>query len=515
MVSESPGIVPRWEWRCFGDRLGRVEAALAALTPSEVVETDELYLLSAAPETDVVKVRHELMDVKHLHQVDDDGLELWTPVMKVDLPLSADDLRRVGEAWRVELPTQLTRAAYSLSELLDEVIRPHRDLLAVEVTKKRQRYKVDGCMAELTEVRAAGRLTRTVAIEDADAIRVAATVRRLSGPVPNVNFARGLKALLGFGAERFAVIDVGTNSVKFNVSDRDQEGGWSTVVDRAEITRLGEGLEETGRLKPAPMARTGQAIAAMAAEAVRLRVASIAAVGTAGLRMAAHRRDVVTSVGVECGVRIEVVSGEDEARLAYRAATTALDVPGSRVVFDTGGGSSQFTFGDVTQVDERFSVEVGAVRFTEKFGLDGVVSRDELAAAMEAIAADLTSLDGRSPPEALVGMGGAVANLAAVRHALAEYDADVVQGTVLDRSEIDRQIELYRTRTAEERRSVVGLQPQRADIILAGACIVRTVLDKLGVAALTVSDRGLRHGVLAERFALRPGPGPGQEEEQR
>ena len=97
-------------------------------------------------------------------------------------------------------------------------------------------------------------------------------------------------------------------------------------------------------------------------------------------------------------------------------------------------------------------------------------------------------------------MGGAVSNLAAVKHGLAEYDPDVVQGTVLDRAEIDRQIELYRTRTADERRAIIGLQPQRADIILAGACIVRTILDKLGQDSLTVSDRGLRHGVLAERF---------------
>ena len=75
-----------------------------------------------------------------------------------------------------------------------------------------------------------------------------------------------------------------------------------------------------------------------------------------------------------------------------------------------------------------------------------------------------------------------------------------VQGSVLDRAEIVRQIELFRTRTATERRSIVGLQPQRAEVILAGACIVRTVLDKLGTESLTVSDRGLRYGVLAERF---------------
>ena len=99
-------------------------------------------------------------------------------------------------------------------------------------------------------------------------------------------------------------------------------------------------------------------------------------------------------------------------------------------------------------------------------------------------------------------MGGALTNLAAVRHGLATYDSDVVHGTVLDRAEIDRQITLYRTRTADQRREIVGLQPGRAEVILAGACIVRTVLDKLSCDELTVSDRGLRHGLILERFGV-------------
>jgi exopolyphosphatase/guanosine-5'-triphosphate,3'-diphosphate pyrophosphatase len=123
-----------------------------------------------------------------------------------------------------------------------------------------------------------------------------------------------------------------------------------------------------------------------------------------------------------------------------------------------------------------------------------------LATALDAIAADLVRLDGRPTPDALVAMGGAATNVAAVKHELAAYDPDVVQGTVLDRGEIDRQIELYRTRTPEQRRRIVGLQPKRADIILAGACILRTVITTLGRESLTVSDRGLRHGLLVERF---------------
>ena len=97
-------------------------------------------------------------------------------------------------------------------------------------------------------------------------------------------------------------------------------------------------------------------------------------------------------------------------------------------------------------------------------------------------------------------MGGAVTNMAAVKHSLTTYDPDVVQATLLDRAEIDRQIELYRSRDAAQRRAIIGLQPKRAEVILAGACIVRTVMEKLGKDTLRVSDRGLRHGLLIERF---------------
>jgi exopolyphosphatase/guanosine-5'-triphosphate,3'-diphosphate pyrophosphatase len=239
----------------------------------------------------------------------------------------------------------------------------------------------------------------------------------------------------------------------------------------------------------------------MAEEAKRHGARAIAAVGTAGLRIASNGNEAVAAIRRRTGVRIEVISGEEEGRLAYLAAKSGLGFhTGSLVVFDTGGGSSQFTFGHDASVDERFSVEVGAVKYTERFKLDGAVPREVLHEAMAAIAADLARIDGRPVPDALVAMGGAVTNITAVKHQLATYDPTVVQGTVLDRAEIDRQIELYRSRDADARRAIVGLQPKRAEVILAGACIVRTVMDKLGKESLTVSDRGLRHGVLTERF---------------
>lgn len=501
--SDAKKIVPRWEWRTFGDDLEEADRLLAGTDLGPVQDSDELYLVSLDGDASV-KVRDGLMDVKRLEAVNDDGLEQWRPVLKAAFPLAAADVAEMLDALRAHAPAP-ARDEYSLDELVGEIVAPSPDLHAVKVHKHREHHTVDGCMTEVSELLTDVGARHTIAVESEDPALVVATVRKLGlAGRRNVNLPRGLKALVGVGAHRFATIDVGTNSVKLHVAERQADGEWRTIADRAEVARLGEALEETGNLEPEPMRRTVEAIAGMNDEARRLGVEELAIVGTAGLRIAANGEVFVDAVRERSGVEVEVISGDDEARLAYLAATSALGVRGGTlVVFDTGGGSSQFTFGQGDNVEERFSVNVGAARFTERFGLDGVVSDETLAAALDAVAVDLSRLDGRPVPDAVLGMGGAVTNLTAVKHELATYDADVVQGATLDRAEIDRQIELYRTRTADERREIVGLQPNRAEVILAGACIVRTVLDKLGRDELTVSDRGLRHGLLVERFALR------------
>ena len=249
------------------------------------------------------------------------------------------------------------------------------------------------------------------------------------------------------------------------------------------------------------MSRTVDAIADLVDGARREGPLDIVAVGTAGLRQAPNRDAFVAAVQARCGVTVEVISGQEEARLAYLAAVSALRLTGERVlVFDSGGGSSQFTFGTADLIEEQFSLDVGAVRFTERFGLADAVPRETVDAALAAIAADLGRLEGRPRPDMVIAIGGTSTNLAAVTHALARYDPDVVQGTVVDVAEVDRQIEAYRQRSADERREIAGLQPARAEVILAGACIVRTILTLTGQDAVTVSDRGLRHGVVAERF---------------
>jgi exopolyphosphatase/guanosine-5'-triphosphate,3'-diphosphate pyrophosphatase len=492
------GIIPRWEWRTFGPRFGSAEAAFAALTPTGVQESDEVYLLSGA--SDNVKIRADLMDIKVLREVSPEGLEQWIPVMKGSFPLAAADVLSTFAALELKPPT-LSRDAYTLDQFVAELATP-AGIRAVDVRKRRVRYKVNGCTSEVTDVVADGKPTRTIAIESEDASAVVEGVRSVGlGDYLNVSYPKGLGAVIAGTPERYAVIDVGTNSVKFHVGERAADGTWKTVVDRADVSRLGEGLEETGEIAPAALARTADAIKGMVDEAKADDALAISAVGTAGLRIAKNSADVVAAIKRRAGVSVEVIPGEEEGRLAYLAVQAGLGLGnGTIVVFDTGGGSSQFTFGRGTEVDERFSVNVGAVKYTERFGLGGPVSEAVLKEALAAIAADLSRIDGRPSPSALVGMGGAITNITAVKHGMAKYDPEVVQGTVLDRAEIDRQIELYRTRDVDGRRQIVGLQPKRADVILAGACVVRTVMEKLGKDSLTVSDHGLRHGLLVERY---------------
>ena len=492
-------ISARWEWRTFGPGARVAERRWRDVEPTAEQVSDEVYLLSEGGET--VKVRDELMDVKKLLETDEFGLQQWSPVMKASFPIGHAELERVFDALNVPLP-QLAREHYTFDEFRSELTGSGRGIRAVDVHKRRVRYRPDGCSAEVTEVTADGVAGSTVAVEGEDGAAVVSVVRSLGlDDYFNTAYPAGLARMIDAVPDRYAVIDAGTNSIKFHIAERMPDGGWRTLVDRAELTRLGEGLTEGGPIGGEPLERTAAAISDMAHEAREHGVLAIAAVGTAGLRMAANGSEVVAEIARRTGVEIEVISGEEESRIAFLAVRAGLPTPdGTAAVLDTGGGSTQLTFGHADTVDEQWSVNVGAVRYTEQFGLHDTVSEETLRDALAAISRDLSRLDGRPPVDNLVGMGGAITNLTAVSLALDPYDPDRVQGAVLERSEIDRQIERYRTTGTEDRRSIVGLQPKRAEVILAGACVVRTVMDKLGVDRLTVSDRGLRHGVLAERF---------------
>lgn len=298
---------------------------------------------------------------------------------------------------------------------------------------------------------------------------------------------------------RYATIDVGSNSVLIHVAERQADGTFKAIADRAELSRLGDGLQATGVFSAEAMDRTAAALGAFVELAQANEVADTVAVGTMALRTAKNAPQFLERVEAEVGLRVEVIPGEEEARLSYMAARSAITGAKQVAIFDVGGGSTEFIFGSGDQIARKFSLNIGALRLTEEYCKSDPVTPDEqrqLMAYLEEAFAELTPGDF----DGLVGMGGAITNMAAVKHEMVKYDPDVIQGCQLTVGEMERQLELYRGRTVAQRRELAGLQPKRADTILAGAAIVTTVMRKLGVDTVTVSDRGVRHGLMVDRF---------------
>lgn len=297
-----------------------------------------------------------------------------------------------------------------------------------------------------------------------------------------------------------AVIDVGTNSIKFHAARKKADGSLETVLDKNDIARLGEGLRETGLIAPEALERNALSVAAFAEKARELgAVPEI--VGTMALRTAKNAAAFASRVKELTGLDLRVIPGEEEARLSYLAVLSGLPLSGGELVtFDTGGGSTEFVYGRGAEMLRKFSVPLGAVRITEEFFADDPVRPGSVDAAMEEIRKSLTGGGVSGSPEVIVGMGGTVTSLASVKFRMETYDPDVVQGSVLTLAELKDTAAMFASMTLEERKGVTGLQPKRADVILAGTCIVCAILDLLGASSFTVSDRGLRHGLAYELF---------------
>ena len=149
---------------------------------------------------------------------------------------------------------------------------------------------------------------------------------------------------------------------------------------------------------------------------------------------------------------------------------------------------------------KRFSVNLGAVRITENYLKSDPVTQEEVKAAIAQIDKEFAEAGVVGKPAQLVGMGGTVTSMGAVKHKMVKYDPAVIQGSRLLKKDIEEQIAEYSSRTIEQRKELPGLQPKRADVILAGACILKVITDRLGADGLTISDRGLRHGLAFDLF---------------
>lgn len=297
--------------------------------------------------------------------------------------------------------------------------------------------------------------------------------------------------------KRVAIIDIGTNSIKFFVGERNEDGTIQTILDKNDIAQLGEGLRETGLICPEALERNAQSVAAFAKEAIENGAEKIVSVGTMALRTAKNSADFVARVKELCGVEVQIIPGEEEARLSYLAVLSGLPLEegGELVIFDTGGGSTEFIFGEGTTLKNRFSVNLGALIITENFFSDDPVKEGSVDAAIAYIDEEFAKAGVAGKPIQVVGMGGTVTSMGAVKHKMVKYNPDVIQGSTLTKEDVQEQVDTYAARTVEQRRELPGLQPKRAGTILAGACILKDILARLDAPQLTISDRGLRHGL--------------------
>ncbi len=296
--------------------------------------------------------------------------------------------------------------------------------------------------------------------------------------------------------KRVAIIDIGSKSIKFFVGERAEDGSIATLLDTNNIAALGEGLAQTGRIGDEALERNAQAVREFAEKANELGAEKIIAVGTMALRSASNSADFVARVKELCGVEVQIIPGEEEARLSYLAVLSGLPLmDGDLVIFDTGGGSTEFIFGRGTELKKRFSVNLGSNRITEAFFADDPVKEGSVAAAIAQIDREFAEAGVEGRPAQLVGMGGTVTSMGAVRHMMDKYKPDIIQGSTLTKLDVEEQLAAYEKRTVEQRRAIPGLQPKRADVILTGACILKVIMERLGASRLTISDRGLRHGL--------------------
>lgn len=303
---------------------------------------------------------------------------------------------------------------------------------------------------------------------------------------------------------RVAAIDIGTNSVLLLVAEGNSAGELHAVEEVATITRLGQGVDRSHSLAADAIARTTACLARYAELVRRHRAEAVAVVGTSAMRDASGGEIVRQSVRDHFGVEAWIASGDEEARLTFDGATSGLGVPpgAEACVFDVGGGSTEVVLGEVGSAPTfAQSFDIGSVRLTERHVRNDPPVPAELTAIRQDAEQALAPIARLHPASAPIGIAGTVTTLAAISLRLAPYDGTKVHGQRMTRTELERVVTDLAQRPLASRKNVPGLEPKRADVIVAGGLVTLSVLGLLGRSELVVSDRGVRWG-LARRLLM-------------
>jgi exopolyphosphatase / guanosine-5'-triphosphate,3'-diphosphate pyrophosphatase len=310
--------------------------------------------------------------------------------------------------------------------------------------------------------------------------------------------------------ERLAVIDLGSNSFRLVVFLAG-DGWWKRTDEIYEPVRIGEGLAKSGELGEQPIARALATLDVFAqfCEASGLHGDSVDAVATSAIRDARNAERFLELARERSGLPIRVLSREDEARYGYLAAVNSTTLTDG-CVLDLGGGSLQLVSVSDRLASASGSWPLGTVRMSEAFlPVNGPAKRRQIEALREHVSEQIAQAQwlggaGSAGGERIVGIGGTVRNLAAAAQRAAGLPSNGVQGMAIERDALDQLVERLAALPAAERASVPGIKPARADIILAGAVVVRAVLEAGGFDGLETTEAGLREGVFFERL-LAPG----------
>jgi exopolyphosphatase/guanosine-5'-triphosphate,3'-diphosphate pyrophosphatase len=303
---------------------------------------------------------------------------------------------------------------------------------------------------------------------------------------------------------RCAFIDIGTNAILCLIVELRDTGRFRVLEDLAEIPRLGEGVDQTRRIGAAGERRSIEVLESYLSQCRNLGVEEIIAVGTSALRDARNSGEVRARLGARLGLEVRVISGEEEAAYSFFSVQRGLPLEGRELlVIDVGGGSTEFIRGNDSGMAEALSVNLGAVRLTERLLRSDPVRAAEYEEMVTLIDRELAPLRERwgksGSTLTLVGIAGTFTTLAAVEKGLIRYSHSIVHGSRLSLAEVRRQARLFLGNSIAERKEIPGLEPKRADVILAGACLIERIMTFFHTPEVIVSDQGVRYGLLYEQ----------------
>lgn len=296
-----------------------------------------------------------------------------------------------------------------------------------------------------------------------------------------------------------AAVDIGTNSTRLLIV-QSSDDGFQEAVRQAVVTRLGQGVDATGELDPEAMARTLGVLAEFGRELSREEVQVVRAVATSASRDATNRDEFFDAVDEVLGVAPELISGEEEARLAFAGATRLTDAKPSLVI-DVGGGSTEFVLGNDSPMYMK-SIDVGSVRLTERIIPERPASPEQVAKARAHTEKLLAEIVLPETPTAAIGVAGTFTSLSAINLDLDTYERAAVHRSRMTYSDLLSLVDFLAALTVEETEAIPSLDPARAPVILGGAVVAVSSLLALDLDEIQISEQDLLHGIVGELLAV-------------